>query len=119
MTQDIRKVVEVAIDEGRLDEFKQVANEFIQRVELSEPDTVSYEWFLDVDGNKCYILEWYKDSPALLAHLDNIRDLYGDLLEVSKITRLEVFGNPSIEVRQAHLPGTKFFDYWAGITRAV
>jgi quinol monooxygenase YgiN len=119
MTQDIRKVVELTINEGRLDEFKQVANEFIQRVESSEPDTVSYEWFLDADGNKCYILEWYKDSQALLAHLDNIRDLYEPLFKVSHLTRIEVFGNPSLKVRQAHLPGTKFFDYWAGIRREV
>jgi hypothetical protein len=97
MTQDIRKVVELTINEGRLDEFKQVANEC----------------------NKCYILEWYKDSQALLAHLDNIRDLYEPLFKVSHITRIEVFGNPSLKVRQAHLPGTKFFDYWAGIRREV
>jgi quinol monooxygenase YgiN len=119
MAQDIRKVVELTINEGKLDEFKQVANEFIQRVESSEPDTVSYEWFLAAGGKKCYILEWYRDSKALLAHLDNIRDLYEPLFKVSKITRLEVFGNPSLKVRQAHLPGTKFFEYWAGITRKV
>jgi quinol monooxygenase YgiN len=117
MTQHIRKVVEVTINKGKLDKFKQVAKIFIERIELNEPDTVSYEWFLTADADKCYILEWYRDSKALLAHLDNIRDLYEDLIEVSKITRLEVFGNPSKEVRQAHLPETKFYDHWKGITR--
>lgn len=119
MTQDIRKVVEVTINEGQLDEFKRLANIFIKRVKSSEPDTVSYEWFFDTDGKKCYILEWYRDSKALLAHLDNIRDLYEPLFKVSRITRLEVFGNPSLEVRQAHLPETRFFEYWAGIRREV
>lgn len=119
MTQEIRKVVEVKIDEGQLDQFKRLANIFIERVKTSEPDTVSYEWFFDTEGKKCYILEWYRDSIALLARLDNIRGLYEPLFKVAKITRLEVFGNPSLEVRQAHLPETKFFVYWAGIQREV
>lgn len=117
MTNHIRKVVEISITEGQLEEFKNVARIFIDRVNASEPDTLSYEWFLNDDGSKCYVIEWYKDSEALMTHLANIGDLYEPLFEVSEITRIEVFGDPSPEVKQAHMAGTKFMNYWAGVWR--
>jgi quinol monooxygenase YgiN len=117
MTDQIQKVVEVSIAEGKLDQFQIVAQRFIGRVDASEPDTLRYEWFLSEDGAKCYILELYRDSQALLSHLANIRDLYAPLFEVAQITRIEVFGAASEEVKQAHIPGTVFHDYWAGTRR--
>ena len=113
----ISKVVEISINTGMVAEFKEVATRFIERVNASEPDTLSYEWFLDTEGSKCYILEKYRDSETLLAHLENVRDLYEPILALSKITRIEVFGDASEEVKEAHIPGTKFFQYWSGFTR--
>jgi quinol monooxygenase YgiN len=117
MRDQIQKVVEVSIAEGKLGEFKEVAARFIERVEASEPNTLRYEWFLSEDGGKCYILELYKDSEALWSHLANIRDLYAPLFELAQITRIEVFGAASEGVKNAHIPGTVFYDYWAGTTR--
>jgi quinol monooxygenase YgiN len=117
MGKEIRKVAELSISEGKLDEFKDVAVMFIERVKSSEPNTLSYDWFLNDDKSRCVILERYKDSEALMVHLANIRNLYGPLFEVAEISRVQVFGDPSEEVRQAHLPGTEFLDHWAGIAR--
>ena len=60
-----------------------------------------------------------RDDEALLTHLDNIRDLYDQLLAIGEITRLQVFGNASEEVRAAHLQQREFYDYWSGITRVI
>jgi len=114
----IRKIVEVSIKPGMADEFLEVANLFIQRVETLEENTLSYEWFLGENHETCCILESYRDSEALLTHLDNVRDLYDLLFAVCEITRLKVFGNASAEVRSAHLSQTQFYDYWSGFTRA-
>ena len=65
------------------------------------------------------VLEWYKDSETLLAHLENVSNLYEPLLAISGISRIEVFGDASEEVKRAHLPGIKYFGYWAGFTRKV
>jgi len=115
----IRKVVEVSIKADMADEFLEVASKFIQRVVAREQNTLSYEWFLDESHETCSIPEWYRDDEALLTHLDNIRDLYDQLLAIGEITRLQVFGNASEEVRAAHLQQREFYDYWSGITRVI
>lgn len=117
MTGDIRKVVEISIFEGRLAQFKDIAAAFVERVKQLEPGTLGYEWYLSDDGSKCFVLEWYRDSEALMAHLANIRDLYAPLFEVCQITHIQVFGHPSEELRQAHLPGTHFLSPWIGVRR--
>jgi len=117
MTKDIRKVVKLSIKEGKIDQFKSVASLFIEKVNTSEPDTVSYEWYLSDDGRQCYIIEIYKDSASLLKHLDNVRDLYEPMLNLCEITRVRVFGDVSEAVRDAHIAGSEFYSHWAGITR--
>ena len=113
----IRKIVQVSINPGMAAEFQAAASKFIQRVESQEPDTLNYEWFLDEDHETCYILESYRDDDARLYHLENIRDLYEQLFALCEITRLQVFGKVSEEVRAAHMPQTQFYDQWAGVAR--
>jgi len=115
----IRKVVEISINPGMADDFLEVASKFIQRVEAREQNTLSYEWFLDERRETCCILERYRDDEAQLEHLANIRDLYSQLFALSEITRLQVFGDVSSEVKDAHLPQTKYYDHWACITRVT
>ena len=118
MTNYIRSVAEVSIVAGKLDEFKKIATEAIERVEANEPDTLSYEWFFNDDESKCYLLEWYKNSEAVLAHLENIGDLLGSLVEISSTNRLEIYGDPSEALRQTLEPfGAKIHTHWHGITR--
>jgi quinol monooxygenase YgiN len=118
MTNYIRSNAELSIVEGKIDEFKKLAAEVIKKVEANEPNTLSYEWFLSADQSKCYVLELYKDSDAVMAHLGNIGELLGPLLEIAPLTSLMVYGSPSDEVRQALEPfGTKFFEHWNGLTR--
>ena len=115
MPNKIRKVVEISITEGQLEEFKNAAGHFIERVKTSEPDTLIYDWYFNDGESRCYIIEEYKDSGALLTHLANIRNLYESLFEISEITHIEVYGDPSKEVRQAHMAGTEFFHHWSGV----
>ena len=114
----IRKIVQVSINPGMAAEFQAAASKFIQRVESQEPNTLSYEWFLDENRETCYILESYRDDEAMLYHLENIRDLYEQLFAVCEITLLQVFGKVYKEVRAAHMSQTQFYDLWAGVTRA-
>jgi hypothetical protein len=43
----IRKVVQVVLQPGKVADFRVIASEFIHWVDAQEPDTLSYEWFLD------------------------------------------------------------------------
>ena len=118
MTNHIRGTAELSIDTGKLDECKKMVNELIERVKANEPNTLSYEWFFNEDESKCYLLEWYKDSEALQAHLENVGVLLGPLLEIAPLTELMIYGDPSDELRQAIEPfGAKFYKSWHGVTR--
>lgn len=101
MTHPIRKVVEIAIRPGKAGAFKEIATRFIEQANR-EPGTLSYEWYLNDTGDTCYVLEKYRDSEALLAHLANIRDLYEPILALSEIKHIVVLGEASEEVKQAH-----------------
>ncbi len=118
MTNYIRAIAEHSISEGKIDEFRKLAAEFIDRVEANEPNTLSYEWFLSNDETKCYVVQIYKDSDAGMAHLGNIADLMVPFHQVAPLTGLMIFGSPSDELRQALEPvGAKIFEHWNGVTR--
>lgn len=118
MKDYIRATAEHTIVEGRINEFRKLAMEIIDRVEATEPNTLSYEWFLSNDESKCYIIQIYEDSEAGLAHLRNIADLLDPFHEVAPLTGLWIYGSPSDEIRQALEPvGAKIFEHWNGFTR--
>ena len=118
MTNYIRAVAEVSIPEGKTNEIKKLVAEIIDKVEANEPNTMSYEWFFSNDESKCYVIQSYKDSDAVIDHLRNIGELSGPLHEVAPLTGLMIFGSPSDELRQAinHV-GPKYFEHWNGVTR--
>ena len=118
MTNYIRAKAEHSISDGKINEFKKLAAEIVDRVEANEPNTLSYEWFLSDDESKCYVVQVYEDSEAVLAHLANIGDLLGPFDEIAPLTGLMIFGSPSDELRQALEPvGPKILEHWFGFTR--
>jgi quinol monooxygenase YgiN len=118
MTDYIRATAEVSIPPGKMNEFKVLAAEIIAKVQANEPDTFSYEYFLSSDESKCYVVQYYKDSEAALAHLENIGDLAGPLHEVAPLTGVMIFGSPSDELRRVLEPvRPQIFEHWNGVTR--
>ncbi len=118
MTDHIWAIAEVSVPEGKISEVKKLAARIIDRVEANEPNTLSYEWFLSNDESKCYVVQSYKDSEAVLAHLANIGDLSGPLHQVAPLTGLMIFGSPSDALRQTlERVGPKIFEHWNGVTR--
>jgi quinol monooxygenase YgiN len=118
MANYIRATAEHSISKGKMDEFKKLVAEIIDRVEATEPNTISYEWFLSNDESKCYVVQIYKDSEAGMAHLRNIADLMSPFHEVAPLTGLMVFGSPSDQLIQALAPvGARFYAHFNGVTR--
>jgi quinol monooxygenase YgiN len=118
MTSEIRAIAKVSITEGKINEFRKLATEIIDTIEANEPNTLSYEYFLSDDESQCYVIQAYKDSEAVLAHLRNIADLAGPFHKVAPLTQLIIFGNPSDELRQAlESVQPKIFEYWNGVAR--
>lgn len=122
----VQYVVEFVIKPGKLDDFKALARELVERVEAEEPGTKSYQWYLSPNGMRCHLHQWYEDSAAFVAHArgDAVADLLPRLLEVSTMSEITFFGNPSAEAakvleRLAHRTTVTKNDWFAGFTREL
>jgi quinol monooxygenase YgiN len=93
--------VEFNINSGKLEEFQSLAKECIEAVRSNEPDMKSYEWFFNAEKTACFVNEYHTSSESMLAHLENVGPLLGKILEVSKLARLDVFGNPNEKATEA------------------
>ncbi|MCA1790251.1 MAG: antibiotic biosynthesis monooxygenase [Thioalkalivibrio sp.] len=90
----------LAIHDGKLDEFKEVAAKCMQIVRSQDSGTLQYDWFLSADQTECVVREAYRDSAAVLEHVANLGELFGALLAVSDFD-VEIFGSPSAELVEA------------------
>jgi quinol monooxygenase YgiN len=53
---------------GKVDAFKEIAQELLDVVKEKEPNTLRYVWYFDSDQSKSYLVEEYPDAAALRAH---------------------------------------------------
>ena len=88
------------IPSGNLAEFKQVAARALE-IARGEAGTLQYAWFFNDAETSCVVRETYEDSAAVLAHVANLGDVFGQLLEVGGGCEFEVFGDPSSELVEA------------------
>ena len=68
----VRFTVDLAINEGKLDEFEGIAQSMIAGSQ-KEPDTLGYDWFLSADRKSCRLVETYRDANAALARTVRVR----------------------------------------------
>jgi quinol monooxygenase YgiN len=88
------------IHNGKLEEYKKLAEECLSLVKAKDKDTLQFDWYFDEEQTECVLRETYPDSNALLAHLGNIGELLGKLLAVGDFSA-EVYGQPSDELLKA------------------
>jgi len=94
----VRFTVSLAINPNALDQFQKTALSMIE-LTRKEPGTIVYDWYLSGDRASCRLLEAYVDGPAVVKHLTGpvVRELVPKLLQSSKITGFEVYGDPGPE----------------------
>src|SRR4029453_68434 len=91
---------EVTIEEGKIEEYKQLVQEMVKEVEANEPDTISYQIYLDKAETKGIAWETYANSEAVFAHIKGVasQSILPKIHSVCKISRLDVYGNPNEEL---------------------
>ena len=113
--ENIQLTARFKIHDGRLEEFKKVAEECLSVTKEKDKDTLQYDWFFSKDQTECIIRENWIDSNSLLTHLGNLGDLLGKLLEVSDLYP-EVYGNPSEELINATAAlNPKIYSFYQGL----
>ena len=93
-------IVTMTIHNGKIEAFKQVAADCMAATKAKDQNTLQYDWFLNEDETVCTVIERYKDSDALLAHIGNLGDLLGKLLAITDF-KPAVYGSPSQTLLQA------------------
>ncbi|MGH9877830.1 MAG: antibiotic biosynthesis monooxygenase, partial [Nitrososphaerales archaeon] len=116
----VQWIVVFAIENDKLDDFKSIVQEITRIVKENEVGTKSYQWFFNDLETECVITEWYQSPEAALAHLNGeaATRLLPKLRQVSRITRLEIYGEPGEEVKRRLIKlGGQTFHFFAGFAR--
>jgi len=112
----INIVVRIAVKPGRLDDAKANLAESLARMKVEEPGTLGFEFYLDEASGNLTLLETYKNSEALLAHLGNLAK--GKPTDAIALTSVEVFGDPSPQAKGAlGMFAPKFYPLVMGLGR--
>lgn len=96
------------VSNANRDKFKALAAVALD-ISRSEPGVLQYDWFFNDTETVCVVRETYEDSEALRAHIDNLGDTFGKLVDLGGGCELELFGDPSFPMTD---PG-------AGVHRSV
>ncbi|HET6779889.1 MAG TPA: antibiotic biosynthesis monooxygenase [Nitrososphaera sp.] len=111
---------EFTIEEGKIEEFKKLVQDMSRVVEANEPDTINYQFYLNRDETKCIVNETYANSDAVLAHINGVasQTILPKVFGVSRISRLDVYGNPSEELQKVITSlGLQTYNLFAGFSR--
>ena len=120
MTSHIWYLGEYSIAEGQTAVFKDLIAKVIELEQAKGQDVLNYEFFFNDDETTFYAIELFRDSEAVLAHLQRASEIIPKILEVAELTRFEIHGNATAALREAMAPfGAKMFSYWAGFTRLL
>jgi len=106
------------IEEGKIEEFKKLIQDISKLVE-NEPDTIRYQFYLNKGGTSCVVNETYANSEAALAHTKGValQAILQKILRVAKMTRIDVYGNPSEELQKVLTGGTQTYNFFVGFSR--
>lgn len=85
---------------GQLDAAKALLPQFVAKTQ-TEAKMLYYEFSLN--GDEVFCREAYTDAAGVLAHLDNVGALLGEMLKVADVVRVEVHG-PAAELDQLRGP---------------
>jgi quinol monooxygenase YgiN len=109
---------EVIIEEGKKEEYKKLIQDMSRAVEANEPDTINYRFYLNKPETECIVWETYTNSEAVLVHINGVasQTILPKVHSVSRISKLDVYGNPSKELQKV-LTGTLTFNPFAGFSR--
>jgi quinol monooxygenase YgiN len=102
MNNNVYWILELAIKDGELENFRSLMHEMVDATHANEPNTLNYEWTISEDSKTCHIYERYTDSSATMIHMGTFGEKYAERFNTAvEATRCVVYGNPNSEVRDA------------------
>jgi hypothetical protein len=121
MHQPFIFVTRHTVNDGALDAIRQLGERFAAEVEASDTGLVAFHFYVSEDGTEVANVQVHADSESMDRYLPVVRHLIGQALELSRTSRIEVYGTPgpvlqevlrqneaegaTIEVMTEHLDG--------------
>jgi quinol monooxygenase YgiN len=97
---EISWVFELAINPGRFEDLKTLIAEMVEATQKNEASTLNYEWAISDDQQVCHVYERYRDSAAVMTHLESFgANFAARFMEAVTPARLVVYGTPSAQVK--------------------
>lgn len=96
----IQGIGRLKIRDGKLEEFKRVASQFMQVARAKDAGTLQYELYFNEDQTECIVLERYRDVQSLLEHQHNVGEYMDSLLKTCTGSS-EVCGTATPELLKA------------------
>ncbi|MEN6518946.1 MAG: antibiotic biosynthesis monooxygenase [Methanospirillum sp.] len=94
---ELQSIARLRIHDGKLDEFKRLAERCVEIVRTKDTGTLQYELYFNSDSTECLTFERYRDSQALLDHFRNLGDTVAAILQTCSGSG-EICGTPSPEL---------------------
>ena len=85
--------------EGKVEEYKRLADEAREIVRTKDSGTLQYDVFLNDDETECMVIERYRDSAAAIEHAENVGHLFEPILATVIVVHGEILGEASDELR--------------------
>ena len=100
-SDEVYWVVTLSVPSGRMDDFKQVVDQLVAATK-EEPGALEYEYSASADQSTVDIVERYRDSNAVVAH---VTQTFGPkfskpFLDIAKPVRFVVYGTPTAEAKK-------------------
>ena len=119
MKQTVRLNVALTVNDGKLAAFEEIARTMTAGTR-KEPGALAYDWHFSGDRKRCRLIETYANAEALVVHFKGpvVQQLVPKMVEISKVDRFEVYGDPGVEGRQMLSQfGAEIFSDWQSLDR--
>jgi quinol monooxygenase YgiN len=120
MSENIHIRAEFIIEKDNVEQYKMLIREMSNFVEINEPSTLVYKFYLNGDGTKCMVHETYVDSNAVLTHNDSTasKTILPRIFNIAKLNTIDVYGNPSNELKKLLASfNSQIFNLYTGFSR--
>ena len=120
MSENIHIRAEFIIEKDNVEQYKMLIREMSNFVEINEPSTLVYQFYLNGDGTKCMVHETYVDSNAVLYHNDSTasKTILPRIFNIAKLNTIDVYGNPSNELKKLLASfNSQIFNLYTGFSR--
>ena len=113
--------VYITVRDGKLEEFKAMAKDWIETHREHTPEILAYEWFTTSDDEmKVQVMELYESSEAMIAYMSRGGGSKFKPPYPYTVDKLEILGKVSDALRKRLDSGEsnpEYFDHFDGFTR--